>query len=121
VFRSIGFTAYNSVTFADITASGMAHANTLSSTLQQVAAGLGVAIGALSLRLGQTLHGSIDRGGGTHVAYTIAFAVVAILVLPAVIEVWTLPRTAGSSIGGGGGRGGGGVSGSRESRQVDGS
>ncbi|MCA1482088.1 MFS transporter, partial [Bradyrhizobium sp. NBAIM08] len=50
VFRSAGFSAYNSLQFADIEPGDLADANTLSSTLQQVAAGLGVAVGALLLR-----------------------------------------------------------------------
>jgi len=50
-FRSTGFTAYGTIQFADIDAAEMPAANTLSSTLVQIAAGLGVAIGAVAVRL----------------------------------------------------------------------
>jgi len=36
VFRSIGFTAYNTIVFADVTPEGMSNANTLTSTIQQL-------------------------------------------------------------------------------------
>ena len=62
VFRSIGFSAYNSLQFADIDAADLADANTLSSTLQQVAAGLGVAVGALLLRLSDEALGTPAEG-----------------------------------------------------------
>ena len=55
VFRSIGFSAYNSLQFADISGTSMTGANTLSATLQQLAGGLGVAVGALFLRTGEQL------------------------------------------------------------------
>ncbi len=51
VLRSVGFSAYNSLQFADIDPADLADANTLSSTLAQVGAALGVAVGALLLRL----------------------------------------------------------------------
>src|ERR671916_1886348 len=51
VFRSVGFSGYNSLQFADIEAGRMSEANTLASTLQQVAAALGIAVGAVVVRL----------------------------------------------------------------------
>ena len=52
VARSAGFTAYNTIAFADVERAEMTDANTLASTLQQVAAGFGVAVGAVALRVG---------------------------------------------------------------------
>ena len=52
VFRSVGFSAYNSVAFSDVPADRMSHANTLHATLQELGAGLGIAVGALLVRLG---------------------------------------------------------------------
>jgi MFS family permease len=89
-FRSIGFTVYNTVAFADIDAADLADANTLSSTIQQVAIGLGAAVGALALRLSLAL--------GAHDEYQAAFLVIAaVLVIPAV-EALLLPRDIGSSL-----------------------
>ncbi len=67
VFRSIGFTAYNTIVFADVAPEGMGNANTLSSTIQQLTMGLGVAAGALALRAGAPLDhlvGAASTGGG---------------------------------------------------------
>ena len=47
--RSIGFTAYNSLAFADVDGEELTHANTLNATVQELAAGLGIAIAALLL------------------------------------------------------------------------
>jgi Na+/melibiose symporter-like transporter len=55
--RSIGFTAYNTIAFADVDPTDMTPANTLSSTLQQVAAGFGVAVAAMVLRAAAPLGG----------------------------------------------------------------
>ena len=58
VARSVGFTAYATITFADIEPGSLAHANTLSATIQQIAAGFGVAVGAVLLRVGDAVAGS---------------------------------------------------------------
>ena len=58
VFRSVGFTAYNSAAFADVEPERMTGANTLMSTLQELGAGLGVAVGALLVRLGDPVAGA---------------------------------------------------------------
>ena len=100
MFRSIGFSAYNTITYADISPTGVGHANTLASTIQQLASGLGVAAGAMALRFGQAL-GSRSAAGSPHLAYTIAFLGVGLLVVPGLAEAWRLPRTAGQLLGGG--------------------
>ncbi|WP_234698359.1 MFS transporter [Lacisediminihabitans changchengi] len=89
--RSTGFTAYNTIAFADIDRAEMTDANTLASTLQQVAAGFGIAVGALALRGGTLI--APDSGG-----FAIAFLVVAGLTLIATIESLALSRDAGASI-----------------------
>ncbi|MDD0858959.1 MFS transporter [Arthrobacter alpinus] len=55
VLRSIGFSAYNTLQFVDVPKARMAGANTLSSTIAQIATGLGIAVGALILRAAQAL------------------------------------------------------------------
>ncbi|MBA8795664.1 EmrB/QacA subfamily drug resistance transporter [Friedmanniella endophytica] len=93
-FRSIGFSGYNSLQFADIEPADMADANTLSATLQQLAVGLGVAVGALLLRFGDAL----APDGGSISAYGIAFAALAVLMLIPLVEAVVLPRTAGDEV-----------------------
>lgn len=49
--RSIGFTAYNSVAFAEVDSGELTDANTLHATLQELASGLGIALSALVITL----------------------------------------------------------------------
>ena len=91
VARSTGFTAYNTIAFADVERVEMTDANTLASTLQQLAAGFGVAVGAVALRLGD----SFASGSG---AFGFAFAVLALLTALATVEGLLLSRSAGENI-----------------------
>jgi MFS family permease len=89
VFRSIGYTAFNTVAFADVPPERMTSANTLMSTIQELGAGLGVAVGALLVRLGEPLTGA-------GMSFRFAFAVLAVLLVIPAIEAITLPRSAGN-------------------------
>ena len=95
-FRSIGFSAYNSLQFADIDPADLADANTLSSTLQQVAAGLGVAVGALLLRLSDRVLGTPARGLIT--AYGLAFVLLAVIMMQPLVQALRLHRAAGDEL-----------------------
>jgi hypothetical protein len=55
--RSMQFSAFNTIAFADIPTPRLAAANTLFSTVFPLAMGLGVALGALGVRLGYVVHG----------------------------------------------------------------
>jgi hypothetical protein len=93
VFRSIGFSAYNSLQFADIAGTTMAGANTLSATLQQLAAGLGVAVGALLLRAGEHLPGQHATS-----AYAWAFAGLALIMVVPLVQAIRLPPESGAEL-----------------------
>ncbi|MFL6028132.1 MAG: MFS transporter [Friedmanniella sp.] len=98
VFRSVGFSAYNSLQFADLDPADMTDANTLASTLQQVAVGLGVALGAVILR-------AVDLAAGPGTLspvtpYAIAFVVLAALMLHPLAEALLLHRAAGNEVAG---------------------
>jgi EmrB/QacA subfamily drug resistance transporter len=94
--RSVGFTVYNTIAFADVSPGGMTHANTLASTLQQLAGGFGIAVGAIAIRIGVLLPAS----GGPHgvLPYRFAFLVLAALTAASVVEAFLLSRGAGESI-----------------------
>ncbi len=94
VFRSIGFTSYNSVAFADVEPARMTPATTLLSTSQELGAGLGVAVGALLVRLGDPVAVAAGPAGPFRVAF-VALAV--ILLIPATAAV-RLSRTAGDTV-----------------------
>lgn len=90
-FRSIGFTDYNTLTFADVDQPTMNQANTLAATVQQFAQGFGVALGVLTLRVGQAFF------DGT-AAYRFAFVVLASMLPVALLDALLLPRTAGDAL-----------------------
>ena len=96
VFRSIGFSAYNSLQFADIGADDLADANTLSSTLQQVAAGLGVAVGALLLRLSDQAVGTPADASFTE--YSLTFLLLALIMMQPLVQAVRLHRSAGDEL-----------------------
>jgi MFS family permease len=99
VARSVGFSAYNTIAFSDVPAEEMPAANTLASTVQTLALGLGVATGSVALRLGEAARGIAPQS--TLTPYRIAFAVLALITAAALVEVWRLPRDAGTAVGGG--------------------
>jgi EmrB/QacA subfamily drug resistance transporter len=88
--RSVGFTAYNTIAFADVEQADMTPANTLSSTLQQTAAGFGVAVAAVVIRAAAGLGGSGP--------YVVAFWVIAALLVVACAEGVVMSRTAGDTV-----------------------
>ncbi|GGE97488.1 MFS transporter [Mycetocola zhadangensis] len=97
VFRSIGFSGYNSVQFADVPSSLTSGANTLASTLQQVAVGLGIAVAALIVRATSAGAALVDPGSA-ELGYRWAFAVLAVLLLVPAIEAWRMSTHAGAEV-----------------------
>ncbi|WP_322098034.1 MFS transporter [Nakamurella alba] len=96
VFRSVGFTAYNSITYAGVGSDELPSANALSTTLQQIASGLGVALGALALRVGEPLAAgwSLDSIG----PYRIALLLLAALLLLCSLQLLGLAKDEGSEL-----------------------
>ncbi len=94
--RSVGFTVYNTIAFADVPQAEMTDANTLASTVQQLASGFGPAVGAIAISAGAALGGT----GGPHdpFAYQFTFLVLAGVTAVAVVEAALLSRTAGDAI-----------------------
>ncbi len=84
--RSIGFTAYNSLAFADVDGDELTHANTLNATVQELAAGLGIAIAALLLTV--------------LTSYSWTFLVLGALLAVTLIETLRLPGDAGAHVSG---------------------
>jgi hypothetical protein len=73
----LGF--YNTVAFADVDPERMNNANALLSTLQELGTGLGVAVGALLVRVGEPLAVSFGLGDAAAPQFRIAFVVLAAL------------------------------------------
>jgi len=98
VFRSIGFTAYNTIAFSDIGPGQMTAANTLTSTIQQLTIGFGVAAGALALRAGRPIGDWLNLSGSPDTAFSVAFVLIALLALIAVVESALLAPHAGLAV-----------------------
>lgn len=95
VLRSIGFSAYNTLQFVDVPKAGMVDANTLSSTIAQIATGLGIAVGALLLRGAQSLLASDLPAVAS---YQVTFAALAVIMLVPVVEALFMHRAAGDLV-----------------------
>lgn len=96
--RSMQFTAYNTIAFADMPQERMAAANTLFSTAFQVAMGLGVALGALGVRLGHWLVTSAGWQAMPAGQFRLAFVLVALVSLLGMIDSLRLPANAGEHL-----------------------
>ena len=93
--RSVQFTAYNSIAYAEVTASRMSAATTLYSALQQISLTIGIPIGAAVLHLVRAGHAS-PRPADFSAAFLVV-AAVSVLSGPASL---LLPRDAGAEMSG---------------------
>ncbi|MET0967043.1 MAG: MFS transporter [Nakamurella sp.] len=98
VFRSVGFSAYNSVAFSDVPTEKMTHANTLHATLQELGAGLGIAVGALLVRLGDPVSAALGLAETPATPYRVAFVLLAVILLIPLLEDVLMPASAGSAV-----------------------
>ncbi|MFT3734294.1 MAG: MFS transporter [Rhodocyclaceae bacterium] len=95
--RSLQFTSLNALSYADVEPAQMSQATSLASVVQQLAAGMGVTIGAAALQGAQFF-----RGGETLVAsdFSMAFVCVALLSMSALALLTRLPADAGAALSG---------------------
>jgi MFS family permease len=98
VFRSIGFTAYNTIVFADVSAGEVSNANTLSSTIQQLTMGLAVALGAVALQAGSPLARAVGADSSPTRPFSAAFLLIGALPILGAVESARLKPHAGSTI-----------------------
>jgi EmrB/QacA subfamily drug resistance transporter len=97
--RSLQATAFNTLSFADVSNSKMSAATTLSSTLNQLSIGMGVAFGAIVLRVAEWLHQHESQAIGLS-DFTLALAIVAAFTLVSIVDVFSLDRDAGAQVSG---------------------
>jgi hypothetical protein len=91
MFRSLGYTSYNTITFADIEQPMMRQANSLANMIQQLTTVFAIALAVVSLKIGRQVF-------GIQYEYSFAFFLLSILILFAAIGAFRLPRLAGDSI-----------------------
>ena len=90
--RSVGFTAYNSLAFADVDAGDLADANVLNAAVQELAVGIGIAFAAVLLGSFTVL----EQTGGRPYSWTY-LALGAVLAVT-LVETLRLPKNAGDAI-----------------------
>ncbi len=94
--RSMQFTVLNTLAFVDVPPARMSDASTLASVAQQMALGMGVAVGAAGLHLVAQRHG----GPPVLADFHLVFAAVAVLMLAGLPSFLRLPRAAGAEVSG---------------------
>jgi len=94
--RSMQFTTYNAVGFADVPKQWMGEASTLFSLCFQLAMALGVAVVALLLRVAMTVRGG--EGGMTVADFHWALLGVALIACVALVDAIRLPSDAGEQV-----------------------
>ncbi|WGR92463.1 MFS transporter [Bradyrhizobium sp. ISRA443] len=96
-FRSLQFTAINTVAYAEVEAAQMSRATTLASVNQQLAVSAGVAVGAFSVEATLALHNQTELTAG---AFGPAFVVVSLISAVSAWFFWQMPTDAGHEISG---------------------
>jgi EmrB/QacA subfamily drug resistance transporter len=94
--RSMQYTTLNTLAFADVPQPRMSGANTLFSMMNQMGSGLGIAIGAVSLRLGSLLHPAADTVTGRD--FQIAFCVIGVVAMAAFLDFGRLAPDAADAL-----------------------
>jgi len=97
--RSMQFTSLSTLAFADVPKSELSSATSLFSMVTQMTMGMGVAVGAIALRLAALLN---RHTGGTPTItdFRLAFVLVAVLASLAVIDCFSLDPEAGEVVSG---------------------
>jgi EmrB/QacA subfamily drug resistance transporter len=97
--RSMQFTCLSTLAFADVPKSDFGTATSFFSVVTQMAMGMGVAAGAIALRLSGLITGN-SGGIPTTKEFHIAFFLVAVLVVAGTIDCFTLKPDAGMAVSG---------------------
>ncbi|HTD43756.1 MAG TPA: MFS transporter [Bryobacteraceae bacterium] len=97
--RSMQFTCLATLAFVDIPKSLMSSATSFISVVTQLGMGMGVAVGAVALRLSAWIH-SERTGVPTLTDFHVAFALVSMIAVIAVIDCFGLERNAGAEVSG---------------------
>jgi hypothetical protein len=96
--RSMQFTAVSTLSYADIPKERMSAASSFGSMIQQMALGLGVAVGALALHLARAFHA--NPGTPSVPDFHLAFTLLSLLTLVGVIGFTQLAPNAGAEVSG---------------------
>jgi EmrB/QacA subfamily drug resistance transporter len=96
-FRSLQFTAINTLSYADVPSPRMSKATSFASMMQQLSLSIGVAVGALLLHVTLSLRGAVEVGPQDFVP---AFLTVGVLSIASLLCFLPLARDAGAEVSG---------------------
>lgn len=95
--RSMQFTALNTLAFSEVPAERLSGANSLSSIVQQMTLGMGIAFGGALLRVGEWFNG--DPGGTISVnAFHLTFFIIGLISFAGILDVLQLKPDAGDVV-----------------------
>jgi MFS family permease len=97
--RSMQFTCLSTLAFADVPKPELSSATSFFSMITQMSMGMGVAVGAIMLRVAGLLDGNA-RGIPSTKEFHFAFVLVAALTILATLDCFTLDREAGADVSG---------------------
>jgi MFS family permease len=95
-FRSLQFTALNTIAYADVPAEKMSLATSFASMAQQLSVSIGVGVGALALHISSLFHG----GQLTTESFAATFYVIALCAAASTLTFIGLPANAGDEVSG---------------------
>ena len=93
------FTGISTLAFVDVPQSQMSSANSFFTVMTQMSMGMGVAVGAVTLRLAAWLRGGLSSTP-TIADFHRAFGMVSIVAVLAVVDCLSLDRNAGAEVSG---------------------
>jgi EmrB/QacA subfamily drug resistance transporter len=97
--RSMQFTSINTLAFVDIPKSALSSASSFFAVMQQMSMGMGVAVGAVTLRIAMWVHGAISATPATP-DFHLAFILVSVIALISAVDCATLDPHAGAEVSG---------------------
>jgi MFS family permease len=95
--RSMQFTGISTLAFVDVPKSRISSANSFFTVMTQMSMGMGVAVGAVTLRLAAWFRGG-QSSVPTITDFHVAFALVSIIAVLAVVDCIGLERHAGAEV-----------------------
>ncbi|MCW2526234.1 MAG: major facilitator superfamily 1, partial [Pseudonocardiales bacterium] len=96
--RSAGLSGYITIAFSEVPPERMSAANALQATAQTLAAGLGVAVGAIAVRAGGPIASALSIGDSPRFAYLVGFILIALLTLGATAQAIRIDPTVGDAV-----------------------
>jgi EmrB/QacA subfamily drug resistance transporter len=97
--RSMQFTSINTLAFVDIPKSLLSSASSFFAVVQQLSMGMGIAVGAVTLRIAMWIHGGISPTPTT-ADFHLAFILVSMIAVLAIVDCVGLELHAGAEVSG---------------------